>query len=53
VQPSAPNGLTAPTYFLAFQVRAIDATRIKRVAGNLAATDLEAIDRALQHILGL
>jgi mRNA-degrading endonuclease toxin of MazEF toxin-antitoxin module len=53
VQPSATNGLTAPTYFLAFQVRAIDAARIRRVAGNLAAMDLEAIERALHGILGL
>ncbi|MBE3069757.1 MAG: type II toxin-antitoxin system PemK/MazF family toxin [Acidobacteria bacterium] len=53
VSPSAQNGLSSPTVFMPFQIRAIDASRICDTLGVLSTGDMSAIDDALRELLGL
>lgn len=53
VQPSSINGLQSESVILAFQLRAVDRSRIKQVIGTLetqALTDLNFHIRKLLHL---
>ena len=53
IQPSTSNGLQSESVVLAFQLRAIDRSRIKQVLGTLepqALTDLNFHIRKLLHL---
>jgi mRNA interferase MazF len=47
------NGLTKPSYALVDQLRSIDKQRMRRLYGQVSATELAAIDAGLRLYLGL
>lgn len=48
-----PSGLTKTSYALVDHIRAIDKRRIRRVFGQVSATELSSIDQGLALFLGL
>jgi len=53
IEPSAGNGLRAPSVAMVFQLRALDRTRFTRLLGKLDDADLEAVLVALRSLTGL
>jgi mRNA interferase MazF len=54
VQPTATNGLTNPTVFLCFQLKALDHSRFDQPAvGVLSANELKEIEDTVRFCLGL
>ena len=52
IQPSAANGLTAPSVAMIFQARALDRVRFKRKVGDLKKTSLKTVIDELQRLVG-
>lgn len=53
VEPSAENGLDAPSVLLVFQLRAIDKKRIIKKIGVLESSIMEKINEEMKRLLGL
>jgi mRNA interferase MazF len=54
IQPTATNGLTAPSLALVFQIHAIDARRLDaQPIGRLDAPDLAAVQAMARQLLNL
>jgi mRNA interferase MazF len=53
VQPSAANGLSAPSVLMAFQLRAIDKDRIERKIGVIEPADLAILETEMRALLGI
>jgi mRNA interferase MazF len=53
VEPSPPNGLTAPSIALVFQLCAADRTHLESVIGHLEDEYLAQIDELMRQMLGL
>ena len=53
VEPSAGNGLQARSVVLAFQLRAIDRTRVVERLGSLDSGDLTVLESHLRSLLSL
>lgn len=53
LEPSASNGLDAPSVALVFQIKSLDQSRLKRKAGTLSSTDMAQIDALMADLLGL
>jgi mRNA interferase MazF len=53
VEPSPRNGLPGRSIVLAFQLRALDRTRIGQRIGSLEPADLVALDGHLRSLLSL
>jgi mRNA interferase MazF len=54
VDPSASNGLRAPTIFQCFQIKALDHSRFEdRAVGTMAVEDLHAVGEKVKMCLGL
>lgn len=53
VEPSASNGLQARSVVLAFQLRAIDRTRVGERLGSLDPKDLATLESHLRSLLSL
>lgn len=51
IEPTAENGLTAPSVVMVFQMRAIDKSRIIRKIGRLSAEDMSRVDAAIWQML--
>ncbi len=51
IEPTAENGLTAPSVVMVFQLRAIDKARIVRKIGQLSVADLALVETALWQML--
>lgn len=53
IQPSPSNGLPSESVVLAFQLRAIDRSRIKQVIGALQPQDLSSLNHHIRKLLHL
>ena len=53
IEPSALNGLTAPSVLLIFQLRAIDQRRILGTLGKLEQEYLDQLESEMKRLLGL
>jgi len=53
IQPSSVNGLRAVSQVMADKIMAIQVRRTRGKIGDLAASDMEAVDSALAIMLGL
>jgi mRNA interferase MazF len=52
VNPSALNGLSAPSVLLVFQLRAIDKSRIGRIVGRLEDFYMKQLEDEAKSLLG-
>ncbi len=53
VQPTATNGLTAPSVLMVFQLRAIDKERIEGKIGVIDPADLAIVENEMRSLLGI
>lgn len=54
VEPAQDNGLSQPTIFQCFQIKALDHSRFDKAAvGTIAAGDLHNIEQSVKSCLGL
>ena len=51
IEPTAENGLTAPSVVMVFQMRAVDKARIVRKIGQLSAADLARVEAEIWRVL--
>jgi mRNA interferase MazF len=52
IDPSAENGLAAPTVVMAFQIRYLDRQKLRRRVGQLSTQDQAIVDGLLADLLG-
>jgi mRNA interferase MazF len=53
IQPSSSNGLTSESVVLAFQLRAIDKSRVKQVLGKLQPQEMADLNHHVHKLLHL
>jgi mRNA interferase MazF len=53
IRPTNENGLRNPSTALTDQIRAVDKRRVRRLLGQLAASDLALVEDGLRAFLGL
>lgn len=51
IKPSSTNGLSVKTIALVFQLRAIDAKRVRKRIGTLTITEYELVKKELQKLI--